>query len=163
MRALLRFSLLAVALAAGTSTILAQAPAINYGGVGMSNYSPFMETMNFWSIYGTHLSSGSGTADVRFEYYYSYCSDFTSAPADCVNNGQVEIPAGQDYYNYAGHDLGCAYAGCYWYESSGQINFFAYEAPPQSFETLPFESNVYVTTAAGSAVQTVDFYSYYIP
>ncbi len=116
----------------------AQTPAINSGGVGMSDGSTPLYMYHYWSIYGSNLSTGSGSTvwfDVQGWDYNSLSYAFeTIRFSSTVNN-----PG-------------------YWYESGSQINFFAqaYDFPPYYLTGL---SLVQVCNSAGlcSGHQEADF------
>lgn len=91
-----------VILFAGFST-LGHAQSIT----GVANYDGSYPTLNhsiYWSIYGSNLSTGSGSAQVYFVWGEWISPDYSSLK-----------PLGSIYTS-----SNCCY---YWYESSSQINF----------------------------------------
>jgi hypothetical protein len=74
-------------------------------GVGMSNYSTPLIMNNWWSIYGSSLSTGSGST--VYLNFWTEVNDQDFMWEETLTNGNPsqESP--------------------YWYESSSQINFYA--------------------------------------
>ncbi len=101
-----KFCMLVILFASFSALSHAQTPSINSGGIG--NYDGTTPTNHnkYWSIYGSNLSSGSGSANVYFTW------------GEWDGFSETTLITHQNHLTSSN----CCF---YWYESSSQINFLS--------------------------------------
>lgn len=138
--AMLAFALLGVSSASAT-------PTISTGGIVMSSTgSGWLVPGNYWSIYGSNLSlcttgscSGSQYSYVTAQYYFQ-------------PNGGGGYWSSPVYYSQSLNNPG------YWYESAGQINFYANPFQPANTNVYP-AYNIWVTDGNGNTSSEYQYYT----